>query len=471
MKLVDRLKQLTSVTSTDVVMLGGAVTGFRTVAQALADFDLVVGDEIPMMVESGSSWELGKYRVDSGTQLTRLEVISSWIGGTAVTFPSGSKEIFCTPSADYLNGLTIGDLPTAPSIPDTFEFELRDPSSGASYKATVAALKAIFGGTAAPAVTVTSVTVSPSAPSVAGGATQTFTATVTGTNSPAQTVTWTASAGSITTGGVFTAPASIASAQTITITARSTVDTTKTGTATVTVPATGTATPTVSSVSVSPSTASVSGGATQQFTATVTGTNSPSQGVNWTASAGSINSSGLFTAPAATSSAQTVTVTATSQLDSTKSGAATVTVPASTVVGGPHSFAPYTAGNTFKTTIDRSEANVSYSNIKQFAVGKDQSAGGTWWNITPNVAAGTDVRSGWGLSNTNPPADITAGQNIDGTSSINGLVPMTDRPDPAWQGVASLWVPANEQSGPWYFWIKVGAYYYCLNAGGGLMVT
>lgn len=85
---------------------------------------------------------------------------------------------------------------------------------------------------------------------------------------------------------------------------------------------------TVTGVSVSPSTATVAGGGQQQFASTVSGTNSPSQSVTWSATSGAINSSGLFTAPAATTSAQSVTVTATSTQDGTKSSTATVTVPA-----------------------------------------------------------------------------------------------------------------------------------------------
>jgi hypothetical protein len=85
--------------------------------------------------------------------------------------------------------------------------------------------------------TVTGVTVSPSAPSLAGGATQQFAASVAGANSPSQGVTWSTNKGQISAGGLLTAPAVTASAQTGTVTATSTLDPTKSGTATFTIPA------------------------------------------------------------------------------------------------------------------------------------------------------------------------------------------------------------------------------------------
>ena len=82
-------------------------------------------------------------------------------------------------------------------------------------------------------------------------------------------------------------------------------------------------------VSISPTAATVSAGSTQQFTATVTG--SANTTVTWSASGGSVNASGLFTAPA---SAGTVSVTATSVADPTKSANAIVTVTAALSLGG-----------------------------------------------------------------------------------------------------------------------------------------
>ncbi len=189
-----------------------------------------------------------------------------------------------------------------------------------------------------PISTVTSVTVTPS---TATGST-TFAATVNGTNGPSQAVTWSASAGSINSAGVFAAPPATGSVQTITVTATSVQDNTKAGTATVTIAAV-IQPPTVTSVVVTPATAQVEGGAQLQLSAQVVGTNSPSQAVTWSTSAGSISSSGLLTAPLATIGAQTVTVTATSVLDSSKSGTSTITVPAAAPVVVSVSISPSSA--------------------------------------------------------------------------------------------------------------------------------
>jgi hypothetical protein len=77
------------------------------------------------------------------------------------------------------------------------------------------------------------------------------------------------------------------------------------------------------SISVSPSSATVNSGGKQQFTATVTGTSN--SGVTWSASSGSIDKNGLYTAPAVQSPAS-VTVTATSKVSSAESAQAAITV-------------------------------------------------------------------------------------------------------------------------------------------------
>ena len=81
------------------------------------------------------------------------------------------------------------------------------------------------------------------------------------------------------------------------------------------------------SVSIVPASATLYAQQTKQFTATVTNTNNTA--VTWSitpAGSGSINSSGLYTAPATITTQQSVAVTATSQANTAVSSSATVTL-------------------------------------------------------------------------------------------------------------------------------------------------
>ncbi|MDR2701850.1 MAG: glycoside hydrolase family 11 protein [Spirochaetaceae bacterium] len=109
--------------------------------------------------------------------------------------------------------------------------------TGYSGSITSAAVGAVLPAQAE-TPTVTSVTLDPANASVLKGETQRFTATVTGENSPAQTVTWSVTGGIsetiIAEDGTLTV-ASGETAESLTVRATSTVDTGKSGTATVTV--------------------------------------------------------------------------------------------------------------------------------------------------------------------------------------------------------------------------------------------
>ena len=85
----------------------------------------------------------------------------------------------------------------------------------------------------------------------------------------------------------------------------------------------GSTTSTISSVSPACAPSTIAINATSQCNATVKGSGSYSSAVTWSASAGTVSASGILTAPA---TAGTVTVTATSMQDPTKSGTASVTV-------------------------------------------------------------------------------------------------------------------------------------------------
>jgi hypothetical protein len=198
------------------------------------------------------------------------------------------------------------------------------------------------------------VTVSPETASVNKGGVFTFYATVEGTGNPSQELIWeltgntsletTLSGGALTVGLDETA-------ETLIVTAASTVDKSKSGTATVTV---NNVTATVDTVTVNSPALTVGIGGTLTFTATVAGTGDPAQTVTWTVSGNdspgtTISPGGVLTV-AIGETASSLTVRATSTMDTNKSGTATVTVflaYTSMVRATPNTIDPVTiAGNS-----------------------------------------------------------------------------------------------------------------------------
>jgi hypothetical protein len=139
--------------------------------------------------------------------------------------------------------------------------------------------------TPTPKATVSSVTVTAAgnATSVAPGGTLQFSASVTGTNKPAQTVTWTidpaVNGASISTAGLLTVGSGVAHNTSITVKATSTVDTTKSDTKTITVVVAGQ--PAVTAVVVEPLSVAVEKGQTRQFTVEVTAVGGAAETVTW----------------------------------------------------------------------------------------------------------------------------------------------------------------------------------------------
>jgi len=210
-----------------------------------------------------------------------------------------------------------------------------------------------------------SVSVSPSTVSLIAGATQQFTATVTGTSSTA--VTWSTSGctgsacGTIEANGLYTTPTPVPSAATVTVVATLQSDTSKTGTAKVSQVPVG--------ISVSPGTVSLDAGGTQQFTAAVTGTNSTALAWSITGCTGSacgaVDANGLYTAPSSVPSPTDVTVTATAQADPSKFAPAIVhlrSIIVSISPSGPVNVMVKTAQNFTATVLyDLSNAGVLWS--------------------------------------------------------------------------------------------------------------
>ena len=140
-------------------------------------------------------------------------------------------------------------------------------------------------------------------------------------------VTWSLSSdaeGTLTSSGLYTAPTSITEQQTLTVTATSQANPGQSASATVML------LPAVS-VTVTPASVTLSENQTQLFTATVSNTSNPA--VTWSispAGLGSIDQTGAYSAPPSIATQQTVTVTATSQTDPTKSASAMITLAPNT---------------------------------------------------------------------------------------------------------------------------------------------
>jgi hypothetical protein len=148
----------------------------------------------------------------------------------------------------------------------------------------------------------------PETTTLTGSQTREFVAWVT-TNPSNPRVTWSLNpegAGSIDANGLYTAPDSITSQQTVILTATSVADPTKSASATVTLSP-------VASISISPGYAVLYPAQSLQLTATAS--NAGTAGIRWSinpAGMGSISSTGLYTAPASITGLKSVTVTAAS---------------------------------------------------------------------------------------------------------------------------------------------------------------
>ena len=226
------------------------------------------------------------------------------------------------------------------------------------------------------ASTVTSVAVVCAPASIQTNQTSACTATVTGTGSPSQAVTWSvspSSIGSMNSSGVFTP----SGAGTATITAVSIQDTSKSGSATVAV----VSVPSVTAVTASCTAVNLTVGQTDQCSAIVQGTGSYDSGVTWSANNiaggnstfGTISASGLYTAPSVVPSPNAIALKATSNGDSSKSSTSTVTI-------------------TLKLAVSPSTATVQLFHTQQFsAVVTGVSNTSVTWAVNGAVGGNSSV--------------------------------------------------------------------------------
>jgi hypothetical protein len=179
-------------------------------------------------------------------------------------------------------------------------------------------------------------------------------------------------------------------------------------------------------VSVSPQSATVVASATQQFSATVA--NATNKAVSWSATTGTVNSSGLFTASAVTVSTA-ATVTATSAADPTKSAKASVTLqPRAAIV----------------VSISPASATLPSAAVQQFTASvSNTSKPQVTWSSTAGSITSAGLYTAPTVSSTTT-ATITAASQADTTKKAFAALPITA--SPAHHSVALSWVasPASD---------------------------
>jgi hypothetical protein len=199
-------------------------------------------------------------------------------------------------------------------------------------------------------------------------------------------------------------------------------------------------------VSVSPSSVNLRVGATQPFTALVTGASN--NGVRWeingvaggTAATGTINSSGLYTAPANLPAPNNITIRAVSAADSSVAGSSTVTLlnpaPVLSAISPPSvsagSFAVIVNGSGFvsgaQVMLAGSPLATSFVSSNQLRAAGMAPSVGTYAVTVMNPDPGSSVSGFVNLQVTsssggNPLSPSCSGMSVGQWATLNGFVP------------------------------------------------
>jgi hypothetical protein len=261
------------------------------------------------------------------------------------------------------------------------------------------------------------------------GQTQQFHASVTGTANTS--VAWSvngvtggnANVGTVSESGAYTAPGTLPSPASVTVTAVSQADPQASASASVMLHDNIV-------VSLAPNAVTVPTGGAQIFTAGISATGSPATGVTWSvneiaggnSTVGTIVPNGadsaLYTAPGAVPSPAAVNVTATSAADTSKSGSASVTIAC-----------------TARNSISPSSASVALGQTQTFTASFCLAPGGTiGWDVNGiaggNSTLGTIVPNGANSALFAAPADIPAANPVTihataGSATASAIVTLT----------------------------------------------
>jgi hypothetical protein len=111
----DRVKDTSTTTGTgNITVSGSAPFGYRTFSTVLSVADTFY---YAIQGQATAEWEIGVGTYASSNQFARTTVLASSASGSAVSFSSGTKNVFLTLAATRTLQLKSGDTPTAGSIP------------------------------------------------------------------------------------------------------------------------------------------------------------------------------------------------------------------------------------------------------------------------------------------------------------------------------------------------------------------
>src|SRR6267378_3135481 len=333
---------------------------------------------------------LGAFMCAPGSTAQTRITVSVSPASASVQVGTGTQQFTATVRRDWRNrGVlwTLSATSSASGTPITYRAPSTVPTPATVKLTATSVSNSTRSATATITVTVTSsvsVTISPTSASLNVSSARQFTAAVTN-DSANQGVTWSlaqsgsncapacgALSGQTATTVTYTAPATVPVNPTVTLTARSVRDTSKSASATITVTS-------PVSVTIFPTSASLNVSATQQFTASVAN-DTANQGVTWDLSqsgsscapacgalSGQTATTVTYAAPATVPVNPTVTLTARSVRDTSKSASATITVTSPVSV-----------------TIFPTSASLNVSATQQFtaSVANDPASQGVTWALS-----------------------------------------------------------------------------------------
>jgi hypothetical protein len=96
--LADRVRETTTTTGTGSLTLAGASFAYQSFDDAFGS-----GASVPYCVVGGADWEVGVGTFTAPSTLARTSVLASSNSGSAVNFPAGTKEVFCTLPASLVS--------------------------------------------------------------------------------------------------------------------------------------------------------------------------------------------------------------------------------------------------------------------------------------------------------------------------------------------------------------------------------